>query len=157
MLASGEPQESAGVVGGVSESRSPEVFASGGVLWRLDEDGAPEVAVIHRPAYDDWSFPKGKRHKDETDEACAEREVAEETGYTAALGVELSATAYYDPKGRWKQVRYWSMRAGRGEFRPSREVDELRWLGVAEAAAVLTHAHDRALIGDLLERAAPGC
>ena len=155
LLAGGQPQESAGVAGGLSGGPRPEVFAAGGVLWRDAEGGAVEVAVIHRPAYDDWSFPKGKRHKGETDETCASREVAEETGYTAETGVELSPTAYRDPKGRWKQVRYWSMRAGPGAFHPSREVDELRWLPLDRAAGLLTHEHDRRLLDDLVERAQP--
>ena len=139
----------------MSDEPRPEVFAAGGVLWRPAAGGGLEVAVIHRPAYDDWTFPKGKRHKGETDEACAEREVAEETGFPAAVEIELGATAYRDPKGRWKQVRYWSMRAGTGAFTPGREVDELRWLSLDAAAALLTHSHDRSLLRDLVERVRP--
>ncbi len=123
----------------------PEVKAAGGVLVRSG-DGGPEVAVIHRPKYEDWSLPKGKLDGDETFEQAAVREVEEETGMTAELGDELTPVSYRDRKGRTKLVRYWRMQVLGGDFRPGSEVDELRWLGLESAAALLSYEHDVKLI-----------
>ena len=118
----------------------PEVKAAGGVVRR---DG--RIAVVHRPRYDDWSLPKGKLDPGETWEEAALREVREETGLECALGEELSSTRYHDRKGRSKLVRYWLMDPVGGEFAPNDEVDELRWLTPAEAAALLTYPRDKEL------------
>ena len=96
----------------------PEIRAAGGLVWRAtfvaDGEGEPrsgvEIVVVHRPRYDDWSFPKGKLDKGETYEEAAVREVAEETGLVCELGDELPSTWYLDGKGRLKLVRYWAMR-----------------------------------------------
>src|SRR3954465_11670404 len=120
-----------------------EVKAAGGVIRRAD--GA--IAVAHRPRYDDWSLPKGKRDPGETGGDGALREVWEETGLRCTLGRELSATFYNDRKGRSKAVRYWLMEPdGANEFKANDEVDELRWLPAAEAAALLSYPHDAALV-----------
>jgi 8-oxo-dGTP diphosphatase len=118
----------------------PEVRAAGGVVRR---DG--RIAVVHRPRYDDWSLPKGKLDPGETWEEAALREVREETGLECELGEELSSTRYHDRKGRSKLVRYWLMDPVEGEFAPNDEVDELRWLTPAEAAALLTYPRDKEL------------
>jgi 8-oxo-dGTP diphosphatase len=118
----------------------PEVRAAGGVVRR---DG--RIAVVHRPRYDDWSLPKGKLDPGETWEEAALREVREETGLECELGEELSSTSYRDRKGRSKLVRYWLMEPVGGEFAPNDEVDELRWLTPAEAAALLTYPRDKEL------------
>jgi 8-oxo-dGTP diphosphatase len=118
----------------------PEVKAAGGVVRR---DG--RIAVVHRPRYDDWSLPKGKLDPGETWEEAALREVREETGLECTLGDELSSTRYHDRKGRSKLVRYWLMDPHGGEFEPNDEVDELRWLTPAEAAALLTYPRDKEL------------
>src|SRR2546423_7236132 len=110
------------------------VPAAGGVLRRLRPDGEAEIAVIHRPKYDDWSLPKGKLEPGESFEQAALREVEEETGLICELGPELGSVGYRDRKGRSKLVRYWAMRPRGGEFRPNREVDELRWAVADEAA-----------------------
>ena len=123
----------------------PEVLAAGGVLARRGPDGL-EVLVVHRPRYDDWSFPKGKCDAGETFEQTAAREVAEETGLEVAFGVELPSVRYHDHKGRPKLVRYWSMRVLGGTFEPNDEVDEVRWLTVEAARALLSYEHDRALL-----------
>ena len=123
-----------------------EVKAAGGVVRR--EDGA--IAVVHRPRYDDWSFPKGKLDPGEGWEECALREVWEETGLRCELGDELSPTFYNDRKGRSKAVRYWLMRVtDAGEFDANDEVDELRWISPAEAAELLTYAHDAVLAREI--------
>jgi 8-oxo-dGTP diphosphatase len=118
----------------------PEVRAAGGVVRR---DG--RIAVVHRPRYDDWSLPKGKLDPGETWEEAALREVREETGLECELGAELSSASYHDRKGRSKLVRYWLMEPVGGEFAPNDEVDELRWLTPAEAAALLTYPRDKEL------------
>jgi 8-oxo-dGTP diphosphatase len=118
-----------------------DVFAAGGVVIR---DG--KVAVVHRPKYDDWSLPKGKLDPGEGFEEAALREVEEETGMRCRLGRELPSTEYHDSKGRPKLVRYWEMTPLDGEFAPSGEVDELRWLEPREAEALLSYEHDRELL-----------
>ena len=123
------------------------VRAAGCVVWRLADDGrSPEVLIVHRPRYDDWSFPKGKRDDGESDETCAVREVEEETGMTGELGPELPAIEYTDQKGRWKTVRYWLLRRQAGSFEPNDEVDDVRWIGFDEAGQTLTYRHDVALL-----------
>ncbi len=120
------------------------IRASGGLIVR---DGL--VVVVHRPRYDDWSLPKGKAEPDESDEACALREIEEETGLRVELGEELATTRYIDSKGRPKRVRWWRMTPLSGEFTPSDEVDELRWLAPAEARAALTYPRDVELLDSL--------
>jgi 8-oxo-dGTP diphosphatase len=122
---------------------SVDVHAAGAVVWRRSAGRDVEVLLVHRPKYDDWSLPKGKREAGETDEQCAVREVAEETGVRGRLGRELLPSAYHDRKGRAKVVRYWAMKASdEGRFEPNDEVDEVRWLPLAAAADLLTYAHD---------------
>ncbi len=91
------------------------------------------MLVVHRPQYDDWSFPKGKCEPGESDEACAVREVAEETGLRCALEAELPSTAYHDSRARPKRVRYWRLRVVGGSLDFAHEVDEARWVSAAEA------------------------
>jgi len=100
------------------------------------------VLLVHRPKYDDWSFPKGKAEQGESDEDCALREVEEETGLRCALERELPTTRYVDGRGRPKAVRYWAMHPLSGEFRPHEEVDEIRWLAPGAAAGYLTWERD---------------
>jgi 8-oxo-dGTP diphosphatase len=133
-------------------TEEPDVRAAGGVLLRPGPRG-PEVAVIHRPKYEDWSLPKGKLDGDEGFEEAALREVEEETGMRCELGPELSRVAYRDRKGRSKLVRYWLMRAGDGEFRPGSEVDELRWLDADAAIAQLSYENDADLVREALDAA----
>ncbi|HEY7280722.1 MAG TPA: NUDIX hydrolase [Actinomycetota bacterium] len=122
------------------------VRAAGGLLLRPGPDGALEVALVHRPKYDDWSFPKGKLTAEESFEEAALREVEEETGFRARLDREIPSTRYRDANGRAKLVRYWTMTPLDGEFRPNIEVDDLRWFPLDEAARTLTYAHDRDLL-----------
>ena len=133
-------------------NENPEVRAAGGVLLRAGEGGV-EVAVIHRPKYEDWSLPKGKLEPDEGFEQAALREVEEETGMRAELRDELASISYRDRKGRTKVVRYWLMRPTEGEFEPGSEVDELRWLAPEEAQRQLSYEHDAALVREALDAA----
>lgn len=131
------------------------VRAAGGVVWRRDGDGTVRVLVVHRPRYDDWSLPKGKCDRGESDEDCALREVREETGLTCRLGAELPSTRYRDNKDRDKVVRYWAMEPVADDgFTPNAEIDELRWLPVPEALRLLSYAHDRPVL-EALDRGRP--
>jgi len=125
------------------------VRAGGGVVYRLDVNGRVEVVLVHRPAYDDWSLPKGKLKAQERLETAALREVEEETGMVCLIERCLGITRYIDRRGRDKVVWYWVMRAYAGEFAALAEVDETRWLSVVEAMATLSYDHDR----DILLRA----
>ena len=123
------------------------VPAAGAVLWCRGEDASAvtEVAVIHRPRYDDWSLPKGKLDLGETEPVAAVREVHEETGYTAQLGRRLGSISYDIPQGT-KRVWYWAARATGGDFAPNDEVDKLIWLPVPAAADQLVYPHDRKVL-----------
>lgn len=133
----------------------PEVRAAGGVLVKEDERGRPLVAVVHRPKYMDWSWPKGKLEEGERWKDAAVREVEEETGHRARRLRELSDALYTDRKGRLKRVRYWLMEPLGGEFEPGREVDQLRWVDPDAAGHLLTYAHDRELLDEATERRGP--
>jgi 8-oxo-dGTP diphosphatase len=118
------------------------VRAAGGLVVR---DG--KVLLVHRPKYDDWTFPKGKADDDESDEDCALREVREETGLRCDLEDELTSTEYVDSRGRPKRVRWWRMHPIADDgFTPNEEVDELRWVSPQEAARLLTYDRDVVLL-----------
>lgn len=127
------------------------VRAAGGIVLRDGENGAVEVLLVHRPAYDDWSFPKGKCEDGEREEDAAVREVEEETGLRCRRGRELATTRYTDGRGRPKTVRYWLMEPVGGHLAAANEVDDATFHSLAEARAVLTYSHDRELV-ELLER-----
>src|SRR5262249_15640829 len=122
------------------------VHAAGGVISRRTERGEREVLLIHRPHRQDWTFPKGKLEPGETHEACALREVEEETALRCVLGQELATTSHRDHKGRLKIVRYWVMDPNGGVAEPRNEVDAVRWVSVEEAAQLLTYPRDRELL-----------
>jgi len=128
------------------KSDPPAILAAGAVLWRYAEDSdTTEVAVVHRPRYDDWSLPKGKVDPGESEPVTAVREVEEETGYAAKLGRQLATISYPVEQGT-KKVRYWAARALGGEFTPGDEVDQLIWLPVADAMKRLQYPHDRKVL-----------
>lgn len=147
------------------------IFAAGAVVWRpregragtvqLDEAGgkhhspsgsAFEVAIIHRPKYDDWSFPKGKLDPGETAVVAAMREIGEETGFVVRLGRFLRAETYPVPGHRkLKRVQFWSAQYLGGEFLPNKEVDELLWLSPEEALEHLSYPMDRQVLRKWLE------
>jgi 8-oxo-(d)GTP phosphatase len=127
-------------------TKKDPILAAGGVLWRPQEGtGEPEIAVIHRPRYDDWSLPKGKVDPGETEPVTAVREILEETGFRARLGRRLTSVSYPVDHGT-KNVRYWAARALGGDFAPNDEVDELHWLSAAEAMAKVGYPHDRKVL-----------
>jgi len=130
------------------DPEAAEVKASGGVVCRRGSSGELELVVVHRPRYDDWSLPKGKLDPGETWEQAALREVEEEVGLRCRLGEELPPVRYRDHKGREKAVRYWLMEPERGDarFTPNDEVDEMRWVDVEEAVALLSYPHDAELV-----------
>ncbi len=101
-------------------TKAPDpILAAGVVLWRESNRGR-EVALVHRPKYDDWSLPKGKAEEGEPLWATAVRETAEETGHAVTLGRPLPVQRY-QVNGRPKDVHYWSGRAGAGRFTPHAE------------------------------------
>ena len=127
-----------------------EIRAAGAVLWRPGTRG-PEVALIHRPRYDDWTFPKGKAEPGEHVLVTAVREVTEETGTRPVLGRPLS-TFRYQVKDRPKRVDYWAAVPADGpvgEPAPA-EVDDVEWLPVAAARERLTYQHDVELLSELI-------
>lgn len=138
------------------EECSAEVKAAGGVVIRVapDGSGSPEVLVVHRPRYDDWSFPKGKLDAGESFAAAALREVFEETALKCRMDDQLSPVRYRDARGRSKEVRYWLMAVESGAVesrRPDHEVDAGRWVTISEAETLLTYLHDRRLLIDGLQ------
>ena len=140
------------LIGGDHRAMEPddaEVKAAGGVVWRRRGDGGVEVAMIHRPRYDDWSLPKGKLDAGEGWEAAAVREVEEEIGARCECGEELTPVAYRDNRGRAKIVRYWLMEAvDEFAFEPNDEVDELLWATPEEAMRALSYDRDRDLVAE---------
>ncbi|MGH3111441.1 MAG: NUDIX hydrolase [Gaiellaceae bacterium] len=124
------------------------IRAAGGVVVRGEGDSV-EVLVVHRPRYDDWTFPKGKAEHGEPDEACALREVEEETGLRCELDRELPSTGYVDAQGRPKRVRYWLMRPVAGELRFLHEVDGAEWLSRDDATRRLSYTRDLDVLGSV--------
>jgi 8-oxo-dGTP pyrophosphatase MutT (NUDIX family) len=137
-------EEGGGAEAPIVAALVPEVRAAGGVVSRY---GGTDVIVIHRPKYDDWSLPKGKAEEGESDEACAVREVEEETGLRCTLGEELPTIRYRDRKGRFKEVRYWAMEPVSGDIQEGNdEVDEVLWVPPARAFELLSYVHDREVV-----------
>lgn len=122
---------------------SEPIRAAGGVVRRRGD-----VLLVHRPKYGDWTFPKGKAKRGETDEECALREVEEETRLRCLLGRELATTRYRSLMGP-KVVRYWEMAVLHGSFQPTREVDEVHWMDPGAARTLLSYEHDAAVLDSL--------
>lgn len=131
---------------------TPVIRAAGAVLWRYSANKKIEIALVHRPRYDDWSLPKGKVEEKESHIACAYREVLEETGYASIFGPQIGQAMYKVPEGK-KVVRYWSAQAV-GEpvgTIDKNEIDEILWLEVKEARKKLTVDDDRAIVDFFIE------
>ena len=142
-------------------SRRPPVLAAGALVWRLKNDKL-QVLVVHRPRYDDWSFPKGKAEPGESMVLTAIREVAEETGRQIVLGRYLGKARRRLVSGRKKRTLYWAAQvlpeAGPGEglraaVKPAskHEIDKVRWWKAEKAARKLTHADDKRLLARLVD------
>ncbi len=120
--------------------------AAGGVICQTTAKGSFEVAVVHRPHREDWSFPKGKLDRGESFEQCALREVLEETGFTCQLEEFVGVTEYVHRKGRPKIVAYWLMSVVSGTFTVNPEADEIQWVSIGEAGELVTYDRDRELL-----------
>ncbi len=132
-------------------SKKPRVIAAGGVVLRTHHNKGPQVLMIHRESYDDWSLPKGKGLSDELLPETAIREIREETGVTACLDLRLPTQKYTVAKGL-KATHYW--RAGVVEQRPrkpDKEVQKVKWFSIDEALAQLTYDADREVVRAALE------
>lgn len=129
------------------------VRAAGGVVTRIGASGRPEILLVHRPKYDDWTLPKGKAEPGESDEACALREVEEETGLACELSEEVAVVEYEDSAGRPKRVVYFAMTPPDGaEASAQYEVDAVRWLEPEAALGTLTYGRDRQVVERLTSR-----
>ena len=128
-----------------------DVRAAGAVVTRK----GGEVLLVHRPKYDDWSFPKGKLDRGEHVVTAAVREVAEETGLDVRLGPALAQQRYRMSNGRWKSVDYWTARVVGSDdvsrYRPNAEIDAVEWVPWKDAQERLTYSYDR----DTLAEARP--
>jgi 8-oxo-dGTP diphosphatase len=125
----------------------PLVRAAGGVVERTTHRAEPEILLVHRPRYDDWTLPKGKAKAGESDEACALREVEEETGLVCDLHGEVAVTEYSDAAGRPKRVRYFAMTPrNEPDAAPHNEVDAVMWVTDGRAIDKLTYARDREIV-----------
>ena len=129
------------------------VQAAGGVVWRVHENGV-EIALIHRPRYDDWTLPKGKLRPGESELGGAVREVAEEIGARVAVSRRIGRVRY-DVDGAMKSVAYWAMRHLGGEFGADDEVDELSWLAPRDALRELSYQVDRVVVADFMATPVP--
>ncbi|MFX0576868.1 NUDIX hydrolase [Nocardia nepalensis] len=125
------------------------IHAAGAVLWRraADGSGAIEIAVVHRPKYQDWSLPKGKLDPGETPVLAAVREVREETGLDCRLGRYLGHVTYPVPGHRkLKRVDYWAAEVAGGAFIANSEVDLLSWYTLDRVMDQLSYPMDRQVL-----------
>lgn len=125
------------------------IKAAGAAAWRPGPDGSPEVLLVHRRKYDDWSLPKGKTEPGEALPVTAVREVREESGASLTLGRRL-VQACYQVNGRPKRVSYWSARVtGLDDSAvPNDEVDTVAWLPPDAARGQLSYRQDRDVLDD---------
>ena len=133
------------------ELEVPLIQAAGAVLWRKSDKLKLEIAIIHRPRYNDWSLPKGKVESGESHISAGYREIQEETGYESTFGPEIG-TVVYKLEGAPKEVRYWAAAATVKTGTPNpQEVDEVLWLEPKKAKEKLSNKDDRAIVDFFLE------
>ena len=129
----------------------PDIVAAGAVVLRR----GGEVLLVHRPKYDDWSFPKGKVDRGEHPLAAAVREVEEETGLRVRLGRPL-ADQHYPVNGRGKTVHYWMARVVGDDdvssYLVNQEIDDLVWVSSKRAAQMLTYPRDQKTLRQAVKR-----
>jgi 8-oxo-dGTP pyrophosphatase MutT (NUDIX family)/phosphohistidine phosphatase SixA len=129
-----------------------DVRAAGAVVTRKGGRKGWEVLLVHRPKYDDWSFPKGKLDPGEHEVSAALREVAEETGLDVRLGPALSPQRYRMSGGRWKRVDYWTARVVGSDdvsrYRANEEIDAVEWVEWSAAMLRLTYPYDRETLAE---------
>jgi len=130
-----------------SRNMSDVINAAGGVVVDLSR-GKPRYLLVHRPEYDDWSFPKGKLDEGEKHRDAALREVKEEAGLRCDILGKLSSVSYRTPSGNPKRVKYWLMEPVRGKFKRNSEVDAVTWLKRSAAMSLLTYVHDQAVLAE---------
>jgi 8-oxo-dGTP diphosphatase len=127
------------------------IQAAGGLLWRKGKRG-PQIAVVHRPRYDDWSLPKGLLKEGESWQQAALREVGEETGCQALLGDFLGCNCYM-VEGQPKVVLFWQMALREEEvYDRHEEVDRLVWLSPKKALKRLSYKNEKALLKEALSK-----
>ncbi|PJJ57151.1 8-oxo-dGTP diphosphatase [Mumia flava] len=136
-------------------------ISAGAVVWRArgDDRDDVELLVVHRTQRQDWTIPKGTVEKGEAVPVAAVREVEEETGVRARLGVPLMDLEYEYTRGRLKRVSYWAARPVRGDadaYVPNKEIDQVRWVGLRKAYGRLSYDSDRAVLDAFSERLAAG-
>ena len=133
------------------------IHAAGGVVWKKLLNNSLVVLCIHRARYGDWCLPKGKRDEGETDEACALREVHEETGLVCELGRELTTLSRFvvdwrDGLRKPKSCRFWLMQSVDADAEPdpldTAEVDEWRWISLLEALQILSYDDEKTVIAE---------
>ena len=122
--------------------------AAGGVIWRA-RGHEVEVLLVHRPAHGDWTLPKGKLETHESLAECARREAIEETGVRPVIGRYLGYISYYKQIGQPKEAHYWAMQAQDIDFRPSAEVDEIRWVDEQSLTDRVSYGTERRFIAGL--------
>lgn len=128
-----------------------EIHAGGGVIWRPNDTDSVDVLLVHRPGYDDWTFPKGKQDDGEAIRMTARREVAEETNLHCRLGKLLGTIEYETGSGFHKTVHLWEMAYSHGSFKPNSEVDKVQWFPAGKVAKKLTYDRDREFYESLKE------
>jgi 8-oxo-(d)GTP phosphatase len=121
------------------------IVAAGTVTLRTT-NGVPEVLLVHRPRYDDWTLPKGKLEAGEYLATCAVRETEEESSVSSRLALPVTEITY-PVGGGVKAVSYWVGRStSERKHKPNSEVDQVGWFSVTKALRQTSYADERAVI-----------
>jgi 8-oxo-dGTP pyrophosphatase MutT (NUDIX family) len=150
------PQRSSGTS---IRKRAGVEFSAGGVVVRGGE--VVVVVPVRRDASGNrvLALPKGHPDGDETAEEAAAREVQEETGVSAELIDKLGDVEYeYERRGRRidKRVAFYLFTYRNGDLADhDHEIEDARWLPLAEAARMLTYEGEREMVARALSRQPP--
>lgn len=132
-------------------SKKPKIRAAGTVVFR-EKNGKRQVLLVHRPAYSDWTLPKGKPKPDEDLAVAAVRETYEESGVRVRLGVRLTPIKYRVPKGE-KKVQYWvGQLLSQKQRKPDKEVDQVKWFDLEDARKKLTYSDEINVLDEAVYR-----